>query len=70
MGGGALESGSAEEREGGLREGAPEISGFLGRGSYVSVSARIGNDLASYDCGRDASGLLLDVRNPSGDPTG
>ncbi len=69
MGGGALEGGSAEEREGGLREGAPEISGFLGRGSYVSVSARIGNDLAGYVCGRDASGLLLDVRDPSGDPT-
>jgi hypothetical protein len=70
MGGGALRGGSAGERAGGLREGAPEISGFFGRGSFVSVSARIGNDLAGYVCGRDASGLLLDVRDPSGDPTG
>jgi hypothetical protein len=64
-----LEGGSTE-REVGLREGAPEITGFLGRGSFVSVSARIGNDLAGYVCGRDGSGLLLDVRDPSGDPTG
>jgi hypothetical protein len=64
-----LEGGSAE-RKVGLREGAPEITGFLGRGSFVSVSARIGNDLAGYVCGRDGSGLLLDVRDPSGDPTG
>ena len=65
-----MEGGSSEERGGGLREGAPEIAGFFGRGSFVSVSARIGNDLAGYVCGRDASGLLLDVRDPSGDPTG
>jgi hypothetical protein len=70
MGGGALRGGSAGESEGGLREGAPEIAGFFGRGSFVTVSARIGNDLAGYVCGRDASGLLLDVRDPSGDPTG
>ena len=53
-----------------MREGAPEIPGFLGRGSFVSVSARIGNDLSGYVCDRDGSGLLLDVRDPSGDPTG
>jgi hypothetical protein len=53
-----------------MREGAPEISGFLGRGSFVSVSARIGNDLSGYVCDRDGSGLLLDVRDQSGDPTG
>ena len=64
-----MEGGSAE-REVGLREGAPEITGFLGRGSFVSVSARIGNDLVGYVCGRDDSGLLLDVRDQSGDPTG
>ncbi len=58
------------ECNGGMREGAPEILGFLGRGSFVLVSARIGNDLAGYVCGRDESGLLLDVRDPSGDPTG
>jgi hypothetical protein len=64
-----LEGGS-EERKEGLREGAPEIPGFLGRGSFVVVSARIGNDLSGYVCGRDESGLLLDVRDPSGNPTG
>jgi hypothetical protein len=67
--GGALEGGS-EERIGGMREGAPEIPEFLGRGSFVSVSARIGNDLAGYVCDRDGSGLLLEVQDPSGDPTG
>ena len=64
-----MEGGSAE-REVGLREGAPEIKGFLGRGSFVSVSARTGNDLAGYVCDRDGSGLLLEVRDPSGDPNG
>ena len=58
------------ERKAGMREGAPEIAGFLGRGSFVSVSARIGNDLSGYVCDHDASGLLLDVRDQSGDPTG
>jgi hypothetical protein len=51
-------------------EGVPEIRGYLGRGSFVSVSARIGNDLAGYVCDRDESGLLLEVRDPSGDPHG
>ena len=64
-----MEGGSAGKRVG-LREGAPEIQGFFGRGSFVSVSARTGNDLAGYVCDRDGSGLLLDVRDPSGDPTG
>jgi hypothetical protein len=64
-----LEGGSAGKRVG-LREGAPEIQGFFGRGSFVSVSARTGNDLVGYVCDRDGSGLLLDVRDPSGDPTG
>ncbi len=64
-----MEGGSAEIKMG-LREGAPEIQGFFDRGSFVSISARIGNDLAGYVCGRDGSGLLLDVRDPSGDPTG
>ena len=62
--------GGREERMVGMREGAPQIPGFLGRGSFVSVSARIGNDLSGYVCDHDASGLLLDVRDPSGDPTG
>jgi hypothetical protein len=58
------------ERKAGMREGAPEISGFLGRGSFVSVAARIGNDLSGYVCDRDGSGLLLDGRDANGDPTG
>jgi hypothetical protein len=53
-----------------MREGVPEIRGYLGWGSFVSVSARIGNDLAGYVCDRDESGLLLEVRDPSGDPHG
>ncbi len=62
--------GGREERIADMREGAPEIPGFLGRGSFVSVSARIGNDLSGYVCDHDASGLLLDVRDQSGDATG
>lgn len=54
----------------GMRADAPQISGFLGRGRFVSVSARIGNDLVGYVCDRDDTGLLLDVRDPSGEPTG
>jgi hypothetical protein len=53
------------ERKVGMREAAPKITGFLGRGSFVSVSARIGNDLSGYVCDRDRSGLLLDVRGLS-----
>ena len=64
-----MERGSGE-KSGGMREGAPEIPEFLGRGSFVAVSARIGNDLAGYVCDRDGSGLLLDVRDASGDSTG
>jgi hypothetical protein len=59
-----------EERKVGMREEAPEITGFLERGSFVSVSARIGNDLTGYVCDHDGSGLLLDVRDQSGDATG
>ncbi len=69
LGGGTMEGGSAEG-SGGMWEGAPKIPGFLGRGSFVSVSARTGNDLAGYVCDRDGSGLLLEVRDPSGDPYG
>lgn len=57
---------SDESGNGGMREGAPEISGFLSRGSWISVSARIGNDLAGYVCDSDVNGLLLEVRDPSG----
>lgn len=54
----------------GLREGSPSILEALTRGSFVSVSARVGNDLSGYVCDHDGSGLLLDVRDPSGDPGG
>ena len=54
----------------GLREDSPRIPEALGRGSFVAVSARVGNDLSGYVCDADVSGLLLDVRDPSGDPGG
>jgi len=54
----------------GPRVGAPGISDALARGKYVSVSARIGNDLVGYICDLNDTGLLLDIRDPSGDPTG
>ncbi len=54
----------------GLREESPRIPEALGRGSFVAVSARVGNDLSGYVCDADVSGLLLDVRDPSGDPGG
>ena len=59
---------SGESGNGGMREGAPEISGRTIVGvSMDSVSARIGNDLAGYVCDSDGNGLLLEVRDPSGD---
>lgn len=57
-------------RTGGIRGDAPQITGFLGRGSMVWVSARTGNDLVGYVCDADGAGLLLDARDPSGDPIG
>ena len=54
----------------GLREGSPRIPEAFGRGSFVSVSARVGNDVSGYVCDKDSSGLLLDVRDASGDPSG
>jgi hypothetical protein len=54
----------------GMREGAPRIAEFLGRGSLVTVAARTGVDLEGYVCDQNESGLLLDARDPSGDPTG
>ncbi len=53
---------------GNLRGDAPEIGDFFQRGSFVVVSARTGNDLQGYVGGADERGLLLDVRDPSGDP--
>ena len=62
-----------EEQSGqtdGLRSDAPGMEGFFRRGERISVSARTGNDLRGYVCGADDNGLLLDVRDPSGDPAG
>lgn len=61
-------SGSGGVRE--LREGSPTISEAFTRGSLVSVTIRSGYDVSGYVCDRDASGLLLDIRDPSGDPNG
>jgi len=65
-----VEGEGARHRMQGPRAEAPMISGALSRGNFVSVSARIGNDLMGYVCDWNDSGLLLDVRDPSGDPTG
>jgi hypothetical protein len=46
------------------------MGGFFVRGGYVRVSARTGNDLQGYVCEADEMGLLIDVRDPSGDPGG
>ena len=62
-GGDVLEDGVT----GGLRGNAPGLGGFFERGSLVSVYARTGNDLQGYVCEADGRGLLLDVRDPSGD---
>ena len=59
-----------DEGTGGLRGDAPRLDGFFERGSLVSVSARTGNDLRGLVCEADGRGLLLDVRDPSGDPGG
>lgn len=53
-----------------LREGSPSIKEALGRGSRVSVVVRSGLDVSGYVCDRDGAGLLLDLRDPSGDPDG
>ena len=53
-----------------LREGSPKIPEAFARGSFVSVTIRSGYDVSGYVCDRDDSGLLLDVRDPSGDPSG
>jgi len=67
--GGALEGDEAGNMEG-MRDGAPRITGFLGRGNLVTVSARTGIDLKGYICDQNESGLLLETRDPSGDPSG
>lgn len=59
---------SREKAGGRLREQAPGISGALERGVYVSVSSKVGTDVEGFICDRDESGLLVDTRDPSGDP--
>lgn len=53
-----------------LREDAPRLSDAFSRGRLVSIAARTGIDLEGYVCDRDDAGLLLDIRDPSGDPDG
>lgn len=53
-----------------LRQGSPGIPEALARGNLVSVTIRSGYDVSGYVCDKDVSGLLLDVRDPSGDPSG
>jgi hypothetical protein len=67
--GDAVERGEAENVDS-MRDDAPQMAGFFGRGSLVTVSARTGNDLKGYVCDQNENGLLLDSRDPSGDPTG
>ena len=54
----------------GLRPGSPQMGQAFERGSFVSLTIRSGSDVSGYVCDRDAAGLLLDVRDPSGDPGG
>lgn len=53
-----------------LREGSPSIREAFERGNLVSVAIRSGYDVHGYVCDQDAAGLLLDLRDPSGDPSG
>jgi hypothetical protein len=67
--GDAVERGEAGNVDG-MSDEAPQMTGFFGRGSLVTVSARTGNDLMGYVCDQNENGLLLESRDPSGDPTG
>ncbi len=53
-----------------LRQGSPSVQEALARGTLVSVTVRSGYDVSGYVCDRDVSGILVDVRDPSGDPNG
>ena len=54
----------------GLRERSPSIREAFERGNPVSVVVRSGYDVSGYVCDLDGTGLLLDLRDPSGDPGG
>ena len=53
-----------------LRSGAPDLAVFLERGKFVSVLARTGNDIMGYVCDWSEVGVLMDVRDQSGDASG
>jgi hypothetical protein len=61
---------SGDERVREFREGSPKIPEAFARGSFVSVTVRSSNDVTGYVCDSDGSGVLLDIRDPSGDPSG
>jgi hypothetical protein len=53
-----------------LRSEAPDLGVFLERGKFVSVQARTGNDIMGFVCDWSEVGVLIDVRDQSGDATG
>ena len=53
-----------------MRPESPEMGQAFERGGFVSLTIRSGSDVSGYVCDRDAAGILLDVRDPSGDPGG
>jgi hypothetical protein len=65
-----LERGRSGGEARALREGSPSIPEAFGRGSLVSVVVRSGYDVLGYVCDYDGAGILLDLRDPSGDPSG
>ena len=60
----------SERASQGPREDVPDLSRALARNSFVTITAKLGNDVAGFICDRDAAGILIDVRDPSGDPIG
>lgn len=54
----------------GPRENTPEITDILSPKKFVTVVSRVGSDVDGFVCDRDEAGILLDVRDPSGDPEG
>jgi len=62
--------GSSKGEARALREDSPSIREAFERGNLVSVGIRSGYDVHGYVCDHDDAGLLLDLRDPSGDPSG
>ncbi len=67
---GTVGRGSSKGEARALREDSPSIREAFERGNLVSVGIRSGYDVHGYVCDHDAAGLLLDLRDPSGDPSG